>query len=193
MAKRKKSTRKLPHRHSWKARPGNSIFVADRGAMQFEYPSDWICEPQEGGSIRFFDREEADADIRLEVSLIYVPPIDWSGLSLVQLLEDTVVSQDTRGLTWREPYQEMKRATLEAAWLEVGFTDSEEHRAACSRLCMARGPGAYGFITMEFWTDDADGARGVWDVVLETLKLNGQNRGRLTMSGSTRVLRPGQN
>ena len=45
------------------AASGNKVFVADAGAMQFERLGDWTIKPGEGGSIRFFDRnEEADAD-----------------------------------------------------------------------------------------------------------------------------------
>ena len=45
------------------AAPGNKVFVADAGAMQFERLGDWTIKPGEGGSIRFIDRkEEADAD-----------------------------------------------------------------------------------------------------------------------------------
>ena len=122
--------RLLSKNHAWKAAPGNKIFVADRGAMQFEYPKDWVISSGESGSTRFFDKEEADADMRLEVSLIYVPPIDWSGLSLSQLVDDAAVSHDTRGLTDHTPYQEMKRANLEAAWLEASFRDPGEDRKA---------------------------------------------------------------
>ena len=183
MAKWKKRTYRMPQDHEWKAAPGNKIFVADRGAMQFEYPGDWIMDFGESGSIKFFDREEVDADIRLEVSLIYVPPIDWNGLSLVRLLEDAALSDDPRDLTERGRFHHMKRATLEATWLEVGFTDAEEHRKAHSRICLARGPAAYTFITMDFWADVAPRARKVWNVVLDTLKLDGSNQDRLTLDG----------
>lgn len=185
MAKWKRRTYKMPQDHEWKAAPGNKIFVADRGAMQFEYPKDWILSFGESGSVRFFDREEADADIRLEVSLIYVPPIDWNGLSLARLLEDVALSDDPRGLTERGRFHEMRRANLEATWLEVGFTDAEEHRKAHSRICLARGPAAYSFITMDFWADAdlAALARKVWNTVLDTLKLDGRNQDRLRLDG----------
>ena len=107
MAKKKKWKKtkvQLPADHGWQAAPGNKVFVADRGAMQFEVPGDWTIKPGEKGSIRFFDRKkEADADIRLEVSLIYAPNIDWSGLPLPQLVEDAALSGDSRGLTNSRP------------------------------------------------------------------------------------------
>ncbi len=191
--RRNKRTYRLPNNHGWKAGPGNAIFVADRGAMQFEYPKDWILSPSAGGSIRFFDQEEADADIRLEASLIYVQPIDWTGLPLPKLIDDVAVSDDPRGLTKQGPYHEMRRANLEAAWLEVEFTDPDEDRKAHSRICLSRGPGVYAFITMDFWPEDASRAYAVWDNVLNTLKLDQRNQDRLTLSGHEQPPRPGKN
>lgn len=176
----------LPKNHQWKARPGNKVFVADRGKAQFEIPGDWEMSPGESGSIRFFDKPEADADMRLEISLIYVPPIDWTGLSLTKLLEEGSLAADTRGITGRGPFQEWQRGQdakdkLEAAWLEVDFHDPNEDRPAHSRVCMARGPGVYSFITMDFWPEDAPRAHQVWDCVMDTLKLGGET---LNLDGS---------
>ena len=190
MAKKKRKWQQrsygLPKNHHWKARPGNKVFVADRGKAQFEIPGDWEISPGEGGSIRFFDKPEADADMRLEISLIYVPPIDWSGLSLVKLIEECSLAADSRGITSRGPFQEWQRGKegkdkLEAAWLEVDFHDPGENRPAHSRVCMARGPGVYSFITMDFWPEDSPRAHKVWDCVMDTLKLGGET---LNLDGS---------
>ena len=47
MAKKKwkKDTLKLKKDHLWKAKPGYTIFVADRGAVRFDIPQGWIVEP----------------------------------------------------------------------------------------------------------------------------------------------------
>ena len=190
MAKKKwkKQKQQLPEDHQWTAAPGNKVFIADAGAMQFEIPRKWHLSPGESGSIRFFDKKrEDDADIRLEVSLIYAANIDWSGLPLPLLIENAALSDDNRGITNRGPYQELRRSTLEAAWLEVDFMDATENRSAHSRIGMARGPGAYAIITLDFWTEDADRARSVWDSVMASLKLDGNSRGRLNIDGSVRV------
>ena len=171
MAKWQKRAIKLPQNHGWRAKLGNKIFVANRGAVQFEYPKDWIVSPHEGGSVRFFDKEEPDDNIRLEVSVIQVPPIDWSDLLLTDLIEDAALSKDSRGLTNRGPFREAKRHNLEAAWLEVDFIDPNEDRKAHSRICLARGPGVYTFITIDFWSEDYSQANRVWNGVLGTLKL----------------------
>ena len=36
---------KLPQNHGWTARPGNKIVVADRGALRFEIPQNWVVAP----------------------------------------------------------------------------------------------------------------------------------------------------
>ena len=49
MAKRPtwtKKTLKLKEGHGWKSRPGYSIFVADRGAVRFDFPKTWVMEPE---------------------------------------------------------------------------------------------------------------------------------------------------
>ena len=192
MAKRKWSKQKqhLPEDHQWTAAPGNKVFVADAGAMQFEVPRKWHLIPHEGNSIRFFDRKrEEDADIRLEVSLIYAPNIDWSGLPLPVLIEKSALADDDRGITRQGPYEQFRRATLEAAWLEVDFMDANEGRPAHSRICMARGPGAYALITMDFWSEDGDRARKVWSSVMSSLKVDGTSRDTLNLDGSLRAPR----
>ena len=184
MAKWKRRTYRMPQDHEWKAAPGNKIFVADRGAMQFEYPKDWIMSFGESGSIRFFDREEADADIRLEVSLIYVPPIDWTGLSLARLLEDVALSDDPRNLTERGPIP--RDAARQPGGDVVGGRVHGRGGKSKGSLAYLLGQGpclAYSFITMDFWADDAARARKVWNTVLDTLKLDGRNQDRLTLDG----------
>ena len=182
----------LPANHQWTARPGNKVFVADRGKAIFEVPGDWTISPNPdgSGSIRFFDKpKEADADMRLEFSIIYPPlrypdtglPIDWSGLPLTKLIEDSALGGDTRGTTNRGQFQHSWRDDIEMAWLEVDFHDPGEDRLAHSRISLSRGPGIYAFITLDFWPEDAHRAHKVWDCVMETLKLGGET---LNLDGS---------
>ncbi len=191
MAKKKKrkwqqTTHRMAEDHQWTAAPGNKIFVADAGAMQFEIPRDWVIKPGENGSIRFFDKEdEVAADMRLEVSLFYVPPyVDWTGLPLAQLLEDSALSNESRGITDRGPFHETRRATLETVWVQVDFTDPGENRLAHSRIGIARGPAAHALMTMDFWPEHIARARKVWDGALKSLKLDGNSRDSLNLDGS---------
>src|SRR2546426_524622 len=52
--------------HTWRAKPGCKIFVADRGALRLDYPEDWVVIPGEN-SINFHDRQPPDDDIHMEV------------------------------------------------------------------------------------------------------------------------------
>ncbi len=163
----------LPDTHRWQARKGNKIFIADRGAVQFEYPGEWVVSPGEH-SICIYDKAEPDDDIRLEFSVIRMPPIkddDWSGLLLSDLLENTVLPSDERGVTRSGSNRRIQRPNMEAEWLEVDFVDPNENRQAHSRICLARGNGIQTLITMDYWTEDAPTVRRVWDDVLRSLKL----------------------
>ena len=191
MAKKKKrkwqhTTHRMAEDHQWTAAPGNKVFVADAGAMQFEIPQDWVIKPGEKGSIRFFDKEdEVAADMRLEVSLFYMPPyVDWTGLPLVQLIEDAALSSESRDITDRGPIHEMRRSTLEMAWIQVDFNDPAEDRLAHSRIGIARGPAAHALLTLDFWPEHIARARKVWDGALKSFKLDANSRNSLNIDGS---------
>jgi hypothetical protein len=170
MAKWRKAVHKLAKDHGWKCKPGYNIFVADRGALRFDYPAHWHVEPG-SDSIKFHDRKPPDDDCLLQVSLMRLPPgIDWSGLPLTQLLEE-VVRADTRSIIARGETIHQQRPDLEWAWTEVLFIDPNERRQACSRACLARVSNIQPLITMDFWLDDKERFAPVWAEVLRTLQL----------------------
>src|ERR671920_2573227 len=94
MKKGKHESLKLRRGHHWRARPGHRIFVADRGAVRFDFPDTWVLKMNER-TVCLYDREPPDDDCRLEVSFFRLPPIDWSGLAVEQLL-NTATEGDTR-------------------------------------------------------------------------------------------------
>ena len=161
---------RLPENHGWRAKPGNKIFVANRGAVQFEFPADWVVSPGPH-SIRIFDDHEPDDEIRLEVSVIELRPgVEWGDLPLGAVL-DHIVDTEERDVTARGAARESKRPGLEAIWLQIDFTDPNENRKAHSRLCLARSADVQTFITMDFWQEDRSKVNSVWKDVLGTLKL----------------------
>ena len=97
MAKWKRKTLKLQDTHGWKARPGCRIFVADKGAVRFDFPMHWIMEPT-ADCFQFHDRQPPNDDCRLAVSYQRLPAIDWSDAPLADMLRQ-VIEQDPRGLT----------------------------------------------------------------------------------------------
>ena len=165
-----KEVRRLKKNHGWKAKPGYKIFVADRGAVRFDFPGTWIMVPGTD-SVKFHDRPPPRDDCLLQVSVMHLNPrIDWSGLPLPQLLEQ-VIRDDSRGAMSRGEIIHVQRPDLELAWTESRFIDPAERREACSRACLARGSNVQPLITMDFWPEHADRFGPVWDEVLRSLQL----------------------
>jgi hypothetical protein len=160
---------KLKRGHHWRARPGHRIFVADRGAVRFDFPQTWVLKMGER-SVCLHDREPPDDDCRLEVSHMFLPPADWSGLPVEQLL-DTAVGSDTRGIETRGRTYVVRRHGLRLAWTELRFTDPLENRAARSRILVGIGNNVQCLITFDFWDDDQTRLAPAWDEVVRTLEL----------------------
>ncbi len=165
-----KEVHRLPKNHGWRSKPGYKIFVADRGALRFDIPSDWAFEPGES-SFRFYDREPPDDDCRLEVSVMRLnPEVDWRGLPLAQFLEeaskDSLLEEISRG-----EIVHVKQPDLELVWRESRFLDPGERRESRSRMCLAHGSHVAPLITMDFWPEDAERVIPVWDEVLRSLQL----------------------
>lgn len=169
MAKWDKRTLKLPEKHGWKARPGYKIFVADRGAVRFDFPEDWVVIPGDD-SIKFHDKQPPDDDCTLAMSVMRLPPGDWSGLKLAFLVEK-LVEKDSRGATLRGQVHDVHRTDLDLAWAEVEFIDPNEKRPARSRTCLARASNVQPLITFDFWEDQAPVLGKIWDEILRTLRV----------------------
>jgi hypothetical protein len=165
-----KETYRLPKDHGWRSKPGYQIFVADRGALRFDVPRDWFFEPGES-SFRFFDRQPPDDDCRLEVSIMRLnPQIDWSGLPLAEMLEESTKNSPFPEIS-RGEIVHVKRDDLELVWYERRFVDPVGLREARSRACLALGSNVAPLITMDFWPEDAKRVTPVWDEVLRSLQL----------------------
>ncbi|HEV2860566.1 MAG TPA: hypothetical protein VGX48_06150 [Pyrinomonadaceae bacterium] len=169
MAKWKKQTLKLKKNHGWKARPGYRIFVADRAAVRFDIPQGWVIKP-DSQSVKLYDGEPPDDNCRLEVSHNRLPPIDWDGFDLPQLLRD-VTAGDSREVTSRSDVVVVNRPGLRLVWAELSHRDPVEDREAYSRVLIGIGGNVQCLITMDYWPEDAARARPVWDDVVGTLQL----------------------
>ena len=160
---------KLRSRHGWRARSGCKIFAADRGAVRFDYPQDWVVSPDDD-SVKLYDKEPPDDDSRLAVSYLRLPPVDWSGLPVAALVEAGMREEPRPIATWG-PIREARRGDLELAWREVRFIDSAAKREAISRMCIARRSTLQCLITFDFWIEDHEQCEAAWEIVLETLEL----------------------
>jgi hypothetical protein len=167
-----KQTLKLQGRHFWTAQPGCKVFVADRGAVRFDFPQDWMVVP-DSDSIKLHDKPPPDDDCVLAVSYMRLPPIDWSGLPLSSLVEQTSKGDSRPIYEWGEII-ESRRADLEIAWREMRFIDPVEKREAFSRFCLARRGRVQAIISFDFWETDYKRCEGVWEIVLKSLELDEQ-------------------
>jgi hypothetical protein len=160
----------LGENHAWKAKPGYKIFVADRGAVRFDFPQDWIVLPG-SDSIKFHDRTPPDDTCVLQVSVIHLPAgVDWSALPLTQLVIAALKGDDQNASSRGEIVQ-ARRRDLEYAWIERRRLDPGENREAVGRLCLARGSNIQALITFDYWPEDAGRFGPVWDEVLRSLRL----------------------
>lgn len=143
--------------------------MADRGAVRFDFPDTWVLKMNER-SVCLYDREPPEDDCRLEVSFMRLPPVDWSGMPVEQLLE-TAAGSDTRSPEGRGQTHSIRRHGLRLAWTELTFTDPVEGRPARSRMLVGLGNNVQCLITLDFWADDAARVAPAWDEVVRTLEL----------------------
>jgi hypothetical protein len=156
---------RLKDNHTWKAKPGNSICVLDRGLVRFEFPSHWKVEPGEG-AVHLHDREPSVESCDLGASIFRVPAeavhqIDIDDMLLSSLGED------------REAYEQseihhVSRPGLEISWIEQKYMEKEYKRDARFRVALARGE-CICLISMNYWANRAAGLERVWEDVLRTL------------------------
>ncbi|SPF47175.1 conserved hypothetical protein [Candidatus Sulfopaludibacter sp. SbA4] len=156
---------KLKDNHTWKCKPGYSVCVLDRGLVRFDFPSNWIVEPDEG-AVHLHDRPPSVESCDLGASIFRVPAEHVRELSLDDALRDSLGND-------RTPYQQSEihhivRGDLEIAWLEQRYNDAEYKRDARFRVALARGP-VLCLISMNYWSNRAPGLERVWDEVLRTL------------------------
>src|SRR5438034_11620603 len=85
-----KITIPLPASHGWTCKPGNDLFVADRGAAAFEIPAGWVIRHDEKRTVSIHDRPPPDDSCRISLTIFHLPPVQggWSALPLSAMLEE---------------------------------------------------------------------------------------------------------
>ena len=172
MAKGSKKSVQSKGFRGWKAKPGYKIFVADRGAVRFDFPAEWVFDPGTAGSpATFHDKQPPDDSCRLQMTLFRLPPgIDWTDLPLDRQLAEALAHGDPGHLS-QGPIIGVDRPGLEIVWTEVRRIDEREQRESRSRHLLARGSNLQPFITLDFWPEDAERLEPVWDEVVRSLRL----------------------
>ncbi|SRR5579884_2153514 len=170
MPKWREDTYRLADGVSWPVKPGYVTFIADQGAVRFDIPRGWIVEPGDK-SIKIHDREPPDDTCVLEMSIFWLAAdVDWSGLSLTELLLHAVEDPEQEVLSRGRPVY-TRRGDLEIVWLETRCIDPGEHREARSRCCIARRGTIQPLFTFDYWPEDAARVLPAWDELLRTLRL----------------------
>ena len=174
---------RLPENHGWTARPGNRIFVANQGALRFEIPNTWILDMSKGSrSFVFTDGKPPNDDIRLDVRVMYLaathPEVDWANVTpwnqppIADWLKKNLVNDERKPTRVGSPLV-INMGDITVAWAEMDFIDPPTQRPAHTRVCYALKTSAalMALIAMDYWSDDADRARPVWNEVIGTLKM----------------------
>ena len=174
----------LPENHGWTAKPGNRVFVANKGAMRFEIPNTWILDmPKNSRAFLFYDRAPAEAaDMRLDARVLYLaamhPDVDWASVQpwnappITEWLKKNMTS-DTRNPTRIGAPLTINLNGMTVAWAELDFIDSVEKRLAHTRVCYAMNTSValLSIIALDYWDDVSDTATKVWNDVIGTLKM----------------------
>jgi hypothetical protein len=79
--------------HGWRCKPGNTIFVADRGAVRFDIPESWVVEVDAEG-VKIHDKPPPDDNARIQLSIFFPPPVvELDGLPLATMLADALAGR----------------------------------------------------------------------------------------------------
>lgn len=159
----------LKHHHTWKAPPGYKIFIADKGAVRFNIPQDWIIKP-DPDSLKFHDHEPPGDTCVLAFSYLRLGNINWNEFPVTKLVQ-VAVKGDARQILQVGKVVSVPRQDLELAWIESRFFATNENRDAYSRLSIGRAANLQSLITLDYWPEDVERISAVWNEVMRSLEL----------------------
>lgn len=175
-----KEVYQLKDNHTWRAKPGHSICVLERGLVRFEYPSHWIVEP-DGGALMLHDRPKGVECCDLGVTIFPLPGADLSKIDMDLTLHQAIASE--RNVHHESEIRRINEPDREIVWLEQHYIDQEYNRQARFRVALARGP-LVCLVSLNYWTDRATELEPVWDHVIATFtfgqRITDPTRGPLT-------------
>ncbi|MBV8084799.1 MAG: hypothetical protein JO247_08285 [Chloroflexi bacterium] len=167
---------KLKKNNRYFAKPGNKIFIANGGAVRFDYPERWIVEPGDNGSICFHDRKPPTHHAIIQMTpfeFLGQRQVDWSTLPLQQLFVDATrgPTSDPRTMLSSSELKELLRPGMEAVWRDYLMYDREDHKEVVSRQFMARGATVAVLFSCDYYADEAATFEPVWQDVVASLTL----------------------
>src|SRR5215471_5519886 len=114
---------KLKSNHTWKAKPGYSICVLDRGLVRFDYPRNWKVEMQDG-AVYLHDREPSIESCDLGVSIFRMPREAFAELPMEEMLMQSI---DKERKTYEQSeIRRIDRGDMEILWLEQRYIENTQ-------------------------------------------------------------------
>ena len=175
-----KTTINLPASHAWKCKPGNSLFVADRGAVAFEIPASWVIRHDKKQTLSFHDQAPPADQARISLTVFHLPPVrgGWGKLPLDKLLAEVSQMRATKrkqkGPKPAAPpviHREV-RPELELAWADKApWKDPQNGRLIHCRQLLARARLVQCLITFDVYAEVAAQFEPIWADLLATLQL----------------------
>lgn len=175
-----KTTVPLPALHGWQCKPGNNLFIADRGAVAFEIPAKWVIRHDNKQTLTIHDRPPPDDQARISLTVFHLPPVrgGWKQLPLEKLLIEATESKARKqkkkgGKVPAAPVVHREdRPELELVWLEKEpWTDPKNGKKIRCRQVLARARLVQCLMTFDVYEDAADRFQPTWEDVLATLQL----------------------
>jgi hypothetical protein len=188
----------LPAKHQWKAKEGYQIFVADAGAVRFEFPHGWVIRHNKKDTITFHNKPQPDDEARISLTIFRLPMIPatwWKDLPMEKLMRDAVSKRDPRekaadikageavdpnnddaakdDIDAQTPsFEIQRRHGMELGWMEKRpWKDPENGKMIRCHQVLARGRRTQILITFDFYQDTGDRFVPVWEHLLKSLRL----------------------
>jgi hypothetical protein len=170
----------LPAGHSWICKPGNSLFVAERGAAAFEIPSGWIVRHDGKETVSIHDRPPPADSCRISLTIFHLPPVEggWDALPLGQMLQQVTEpaprKKRKRASASHQPaaIHSEQRPDLVLAWMDKGCKpDPENGKPIRTRQLLARARLVQVLITFEMYEQCKANFEPAWNDLLRTLRV----------------------
>lgn len=168
-----KTTLPLPPGHGWQCKPGNNLFIADRGAVAFETPAKWVVR-YENKTLSIHDQDPPDDQCRISLTIYRLPPVrgGWKKLPLEKMMADVDRMEKK---SKKRPPSELhieRRPDMDLVWADKGtYKDPLNGRPIRCRQILARARLVQCLITFEVYDENAEDFRPAWNDLLATLQL----------------------
>jgi hypothetical protein len=176
----KKTTIPMPAGHQWVCKPGNNLFIAERGAASFEVPRDWFVQHDGKQTVSIHDLPPPKDSCRISLTIFHLPPIEggWSALPLDELYRKTSEmprkKKHKQAKTPRplELHTEHRPDGLELVWADKGdWPDPQNHKPIHCRQLMARCRLVQVIISFDVYRESEAKFEPAWKDLLRSLRL----------------------